>query len=154
MPELDGVETCRRLKEDETTAQIPIISLTAKVETEDVVHGFGPGAVDYVTKPFNPTELLVRVDTHLTLHRLKRDLEQLSKERTKDLQFAHAQLQQYVKELEVRDRLDSVADEESHFRRGPRTYSDGRQPCLCFNNDNDLHNGPRRGFADFRGHLE
>ncbi len=108
MPELDGFETCKRLKENPDTAEIPVVFLTAKVETEDVVHGFELGAVDYVTKPFNPTELLVRVDTHLTLYKLKRNLEQLVEERTEELQFAHAQLQQYVKELEVRDRLTQL----------------------------------------------
>ena len=108
MPELDGFETCKRLKEDPNTAEIPVIFLTAKVETDDVVHGFELGAVDYITKPFNPTELLVRVDTHLTLYKLKRNLEQLVEERTEELQYAHAQLQQYVKELEVRDRLTQL----------------------------------------------
>jgi adenylate cyclase len=67
MPELDGFETCKALKKDPATADIPVIFLTAKVETEDIVHGFEIGAVDYVTKPFNPAELLSRVNTHLQL---------------------------------------------------------------------------------------
>jgi len=71
MPELDGFETCKRLKENPGTADIPVIFLTAKTETEDIVHGFELGAVDYVTKPFNATELLARVKTHLSMHILQ-----------------------------------------------------------------------------------
>ena len=71
MPEMDGFEACKRLKENPETADIPVIFLTAKVETEDIVKGFELGAVDYVTKPFNPTELLVRVRTHLSVHVLQ-----------------------------------------------------------------------------------
>ncbi len=67
MPELDGFETCKRLKESPDTKDIPIIFLTAKIETDDIIKGFELGAVDYITKPFNAKELLVRVNTHLDL---------------------------------------------------------------------------------------
>jgi two-component system sensor histidine kinase/response regulator len=76
MPNLDGYETCKRLKEDPATHDIPVIFLTAKAETQDLVKGFELGAVDYVTKPFNTTELLVRVENHLTIRRLQQELEQ------------------------------------------------------------------------------
>jgi DNA-binding response OmpR family regulator len=98
MPELDGFETCKRLKADPETAEIPVVFLTAKVETDDIVKGFELGAVDYVTKPFNTTELLVRVNTHLQLYNLKRNLENLVAERT-------AQLESRLLELDGRDRL-------------------------------------------------
>ncbi len=68
MPELDGFQTCRKLKESSRTRDIPIIFLTAKVEPEDIVKGFQLGAVDYVTKPFNSVELLARVQTQLELN--------------------------------------------------------------------------------------
>lgn len=71
MPEMDGFEVCKRLKQDMATASIPIIFLTAKKETEDIVHGFHVGGVDYVTKPFQPEELLARVATHIQLHQLQ-----------------------------------------------------------------------------------
>lgn len=71
MPDLDGFEVCKRLKADETVADIPVIFLTARTEMEDLVKGFEEGAVDYVTKPFNATELLVRVRTHLSIHMLQ-----------------------------------------------------------------------------------
>ena len=74
MPEMDGFETCRRLKSNEQWRQIPVIFLTAKSETADIVQGFELGAVDYVAKPFNAHELLARVSTHLTMDELRRSL--------------------------------------------------------------------------------
>jgi len=71
MPEMDGYEVCRRLQDDPATKEIPVIFLTAKTETEDIVRGFEIGAVDYITKPFNGTELLARVKTHLELKQSK-----------------------------------------------------------------------------------
>lgn len=77
MPEMDGFETCRRLKASEAWRAIPVIFLTAKTETADIVRGFELGAVDYVGKPFNAHELLARVHTHLTVDRLNRENERL-----------------------------------------------------------------------------
>ena len=74
MPGLDGFETCRRIKASDQWRQIPIIFLTAKTETTDIVQGFELGAVDYVAKPFNAHELLARVSTHLTMDELRRNL--------------------------------------------------------------------------------
>jgi class 3 adenylate cyclase len=84
MPEMDGFETCRCLKASEQSRQIPIIFLTAKTETMDIVQGFELGAVDYVAKPFNSHELLARVNTHLTLDELRRSLA------TKNVELARA----------------------------------------------------------------
>ncbi len=72
MPEMDGFEVCKILKEKEDTANIPVIFLTGKSETTDIIKGLKIGAVDYVTKPFNSTELTIRVKTHLEL-KLARD---------------------------------------------------------------------------------
>lgn len=77
MPEMDGFETCRRLKASPEWRDIPVIFLTARTETTDIVTGFELGAVDYVAKPFNPAELLARVNTHLTMDRLRRENERL-----------------------------------------------------------------------------
>jgi len=74
MPGIDGFETCRRLKQDATLANIPVIFLTAKTEKEEVIAGLELGAVDYVTKPFNEKELLTRVNTHLELQMVKEKL--------------------------------------------------------------------------------
>ncbi|CAB1076946.1 chemotaxis protein [Alkalispirochaeta odontotermitis] len=75
MPDIDGYEVCRRLKTDPATADIPVIFLSALGETEDKVKGLQLGAVDYITKPFQLDEVIARVNTHLTIHRLKREVE-------------------------------------------------------------------------------
>lgn len=77
MPEIDGFETCRRIKASTAWREIPIIFLTAKTDTADIVRAFELGAVDYVAKPFNAHELLARVNTHLTLDHLHRENERL-----------------------------------------------------------------------------
>jgi len=77
MPEMDGFEACKKLKASLEWHDIPIIFLTAKTETEDIVRGFELGAVDYVGKPFNAHELLARVSTHLSIDRLRRENERL-----------------------------------------------------------------------------
>ncbi len=74
MPGLDGLETCRRLKQDEKTRDIPVIFITARSEVECVVEGFRAGGVDYVIKPFQAEEVLTRVETHLRLNRLTAEL--------------------------------------------------------------------------------
>lgn len=77
MPEMDGFEVCRRVKGEAQWRDIPIIFITAKTDTADIVKGFELGAVDYVAKPFNAHELLARVNTHLTLDRLNRENQRL-----------------------------------------------------------------------------
>jgi PAS domain S-box-containing protein len=74
MPEMDGYEVCKRIKADEHTYDIPILFISALNETEDKVKGFAAGALDYITKPFQFEEVLARVETHLELSRLQREL--------------------------------------------------------------------------------
>ena len=74
MPGIDGFEVCRRLKADPATEAIPVIFLTALDDTKDKVKGFGLGAVDYVSKPFQSEEVIARVNTHLTINRLRKRL--------------------------------------------------------------------------------
>jgi signal transduction histidine kinase len=71
MPEMNGLEVCKKLKEDPATKDIPIIFITARAQPEDIVKGFEAGAVDYVTKPFYSSELISRVFTHLELKRAR-----------------------------------------------------------------------------------
>ncbi len=80
MPEMDGFEVCRRLKAEPATRDIPIIFLTAKTETEDIVQGFDMGAADFITKPFRAKELLARVQTHVSLMRLQQSLKKKNQE--------------------------------------------------------------------------
>ncbi len=83
MPEMDGIEVCRRIKEQETWCHIPIIFLTAKTQTEDLLKAFEVGGVDYVTKPFQKEEILVRIKTHIDLYLSKRKIEEMNKTRDK-----------------------------------------------------------------------
>jgi DNA-binding response OmpR family regulator len=71
MPEMDGYTVCEKIKANFSTRHIPVIFLTAKTETSDVVKGFDVGGVDYVTKPFNAEELLARVKTHIEVKILR-----------------------------------------------------------------------------------
>ena len=81
MPGIDGFETCKRIKKNPQTAEIPVIFLTAKTEDSDMIEGFDVGGVDYVTKPFNKTILLRRVKTHLENKLLKdKEIEATQKE--------------------------------------------------------------------------
>ncbi len=74
MPKMDGYETCKRLKRDERTEFIPVIMLTAKTELDDVVKGLEIGADDYITKPFQASALIARVNAHLRRTEAHRDL--------------------------------------------------------------------------------
>jgi PAS domain S-box-containing protein len=76
MPEMDGFATCERLKAQKETADIPVVFMTALTDVDDKVRGFEVGAVDYVTKPFQPAELLARIRTHLTVQHLRTQLQE------------------------------------------------------------------------------
>ncbi|MBP6863634.1 MAG: response regulator [Candidatus Didemnitutus sp.] len=76
MPGLDGFETCRRLRADPERREIPVIFLTARDDVLDKVAGLEAGAVDYVTKPIQPAEVLARVRVHLELRRLRVELQE------------------------------------------------------------------------------
>lgn len=77
MPFVDGFELCRQLKLDPRFESTPFIFITAKNTSEDIVRGFAAGAVDYVLKPFNEAEILARVRTHIHLHEVLMELEQM-----------------------------------------------------------------------------
>ena len=76
MPEMDGYEVCERLKADASLKEIPVIFLSAVGETANKVRAFAAGGVDYITKPFQVEEVLARVETHLSLRRQTRQLEE------------------------------------------------------------------------------
>ncbi len=105
MPGIDGFETCRRLKANPTTKDIPIIFMTALTDTVDKVKGLSLGAMDYITKPFQQAEVLARVQIHIKLRQMSLMLEQqnisLKKEITKRTK-AEAALLNLTQELEER----------------------------------------------------
>ncbi len=85
MPGMDGYEVCQKLKEMEITRNIPVIFLTALKEEGDEARGLGLGAVDYITKPFNPELVKARVRNHLDLKRHRNHLEELVEKRTQEI---------------------------------------------------------------------
>jgi len=107
MPGLDGYEVCRRLKADPITSEIPVIFLSAAKEPFDKVEAFSAGGVDYITKPFEAEEVLARVETHIALSRLRRELKQANEgleervaARTAELATANERLRR-----EIADRI-------------------------------------------------
>ena len=88
MPGIDGYETCRRLKADAETRDAAVMFLSALEETRDKVRGLEIGAVDFISKPFQGEEILARVETHLTLQRLRRQLEARNQELARELDVA------------------------------------------------------------------
>ncbi len=107
MPGLDGFETCRRLKADPKTADIPVIFMTAMSDTADKVKGLSLGAVDYVTKPLQQEEVLARISTHLTICHLQQQL----KLKNEELELQNQAL--VIKNAE----LDTFAHTVSHNLR-------------------------------------
>ena len=111
MPGMDGIETCRALKENPETRDIPVIFMTALSEVEDKMQGFQLGGVDYIVKPFQQEEVLARVATHLTLRSLQIRLEEANAglesavaERTAELSAALAALEKLKDRLEKENR--------------------------------------------------
>jgi len=78
MPEMDGFEVCEILKSNLITKDIPVIFLTAVTDSENIVHGFEIGAVDYITKPFNKGELIARIATQIELKLSREKLTELN----------------------------------------------------------------------------
>jgi len=90
MPEMDGFETCEHLKANEDSKNIPIIFMSALTDTVDKVKGFKIGAVDFITKPVQLDEVLVRLNTHLSIHNLQNQLIQQNAELKKSKELAES----------------------------------------------------------------
>jgi len=106
MPEMDGFETCQRLKKNEVTKDTPIIFITAKTESVDKVKGLEIGAVDYITKPFQTAEVVARVNKHLTVRNLQKQLE-----------AKNAQLQDHVYHMESLATLGKAINEAQNMAK-------------------------------------
>ncbi|MFZ5570330.1 MAG: response regulator [Thermodesulfobacteriota bacterium] len=121
MPEMDGYEVCRRLKNSPSTADIPVIFLTAMDSNDDQNRGFAAGAVDYITKPFNPILIKARVNAHLQTKRNQEELEFLVQERTRELLEINRRLQQ---EIQDRSRSDEINQALYSISNAVNTSSD------------------------------
>jgi len=122
MPMMDGYEVCAKLKNNPSTQDIPVIYLTARTEPEDILKGFETGAVDYILKPFNATELIARVKTHLelkakteALKTINVHLEEEVKQRTAEISEVNRNLTEINRKLEQAyqdlSNLDKAKDE-------------------------------------------
>ncbi|MEA5583367.1 response regulator [Nodularia harveyana UHCC-0300] len=108
MPKIDGLETCKKLKENLQTRDIPVIFMTAVSDTETKVKCFGLGAVDYITKPFQEEEILARINIHLQLRYLNKTLEQRVVARTTALSEALKDLQKSQIQLVHREKMSAL----------------------------------------------
>jgi DNA-binding response OmpR family regulator len=145
MPGIDGFEVCRRLKDDPATRDIPVIFLSALDDTANKVKGFSFGAVDYMSKPFQPEEVHVRVNTHLTINRLKQSLA----EKNRELQAYNERLEDRVKE-----RTAELASLNRIYERFvPREFIHllDKQSILEINLGDQVSHKMTVMFADIRG---
>lgn len=111
MPQIDGYQVCQQLKANAETSEIPVIFISALDELPDKVKAFEAGGVDYITKPFQIPEVVARVETHLTLRRLQRQLQmqnELLQREVRDRLAAEAALQTANQELQRLAHSDSL----------------------------------------------
>lgn len=121
MPDISGFETCKKIKENDATKDIPVMFITALADLPHKLEGFEAGGVDYITKPFQMREVMARVETHLLLRHYRKQVEQTNtlleekvKERTADLESANVQL---VNEVERRKEIEAKLREEIGERK-------------------------------------
>ncbi len=114
MPGMDGLEVCRRLKADENTAGMPVIFISALDDPLDIVKAFKAGGVDYITKPFQPEEVIARVQTHLDVQSMQKRLQ----DQNRHLEQVINQLKQSEAELQrYRHHLEELVDERTNELR-------------------------------------
>jgi putative two-component system response regulator len=111
MPGMSGMDVCRQLKANPVTADVPVIFLSALNESVDKVHGLALGAVDYITKPYQPEEVLARVNTHITLARYRKALEAERANLEKHVRERTADLEAVAESLRARERETSDLQE-------------------------------------------
>jgi len=99
MPDMDGYEVCKRLKQNAPTRDIPVVFITAKTDEDSIEKAYELGGVDYITKPFRAREVLSRISNHLMLSDQKHILEEMVQEKTKELHDINAELEETQKEV-------------------------------------------------------
>jgi signal transduction histidine kinase len=135
MPGMNGYETCKKLKANENTRDFPVIFISAKGETEDIVEGFRVGGVDYIAKPFRGEEVLSRVKTHAQLHYLKKQ----QKKQIQELEIKNNKLEKLdaIKNRilgtamhDLRNPLSSISGFSELFLRGEESYTTDEKKSL------------------------
>ncbi len=131
MPEMDGFEVCRRIREDPELAQIPIIFLSSADDKGLIVRALESGGVDYVTKPFNQAELVTRVRTHLALKKARDELKQLAEDRDELLGILTHDLKNHLGGMDMsaqllRDRTAAMADPKLRLMVDNISHSSGQ----------------------------
>ena len=113
MPNINGFEVCTALKSSPDTKDIPIIFMSSMTDTDEIVKGFQLGAVDYIKKPFNPLEVLVRVRTHVELKRTKDSQQKLITE----LQNALAEVKTLRGILPICSYCKKIRDDKGYWEQ-------------------------------------
>jgi DNA-binding NtrC family response regulator len=120
MPDMDGYEVCKRLKQNARTSDIPIIFISALQDVQDRIRGFEAGGVDFITKPFQEEEVLARVRTHIELRNMHLHLEELVEKRTAEIVKLKNQIEQeniYLrKEIEVKHKYEEIIGNSEPLR--------------------------------------
>ncbi|MDM8544156.1 response regulator [Desulfococcaceae bacterium HSG7] len=120
MPGIDGFETCRRLKTNENTKNIPVIFITALSDTVNKLNGFEAGGADYITKPFQKEEVLARVETNLSLRILQKTLEDKNarlEEKNTQLEKALADVKTLSGLLPICSNCKKIRDDKGYWNQ-------------------------------------
>jgi len=145
MPDMDGLEVCRRLKARKESREIPVVFVSASADTSDHVEALTIGAVDFVTKPFQREELVARIRTHLELRRLQSQLEQQVARRTEDLVSAVKWLEEEIAERKRTEQ--ALRESEERFR----TMADTAPVMIVTADANKFATFFNRVWLDFTG---
>jgi len=121
MPGIDGYEVCRRFKEHDRLAEIPIIFVTILTETTDKLRGFALGGQDYITKPYDYEEVRARVHTHVSLYQLQRELQEKNR-RLEELEALKNNLVQMI----IHDLRSPMASTTGFLDMAERAAEKGR----------------------------
>ncbi len=139
MPDLDGYEVCRQLKTFDNTRTIPVIFLSALDDAIDKVKAFKVGGIDYITKPFQVEEMLIRIQTQLTVQRFTQTLEQRVEQRTTELSQALHHLKETQLQLVQHEKMSALGNLVAgiaHEINNPVGFIAGNlQPAIDYIND-------------------
>ncbi len=148
MPEMDGYETCRRLKSHSKTSSIPVIFITAMQEDEDEMQGFAVGAVDYVVKPVNPQLVKSRIKTHMALRSATKRAEQAMRKLT-ELSGRLIAERNIIEDIVMKTRASPLLDStDLRILDQPLERTTGDIICAAFGRDGSQ----RLLLGDFTGH--